>query len=1084
VIDGRANYTGSAVPLDLHTHTETVVCRKQSDASYHERIVVNGPGPHKTAVLNQPSFAERLPNVFYGVVQTDGTRVVLGNVNGKLTFMRAEHIEGQPVRVRLYDRVTGEISEVLMASIDDRTVGQTVETGLINHDLDVLNANLPKNALGVTGTLDEDGNTVPADEDNPDQLTSQFPRAVDVGTPINIVFGETVVKCGYCNANIQDEEYDYMVGEGVIHINRIEKIKNGTIYKALQAVRRVGVCHTDAVLPGALEHFETTIDFPDWWIPVGDEDEDRHKPAKEGTYIDLWLHILTGDEAGRYVRIEDHTKIDDLNSRIVIKTSLTVAPGDLIEIQEWAPLINTVYKGRTAIRFGAPQDSDGAVIAAYCARYQPVRKNLLRDTDNFDPGEPSLDNPYTSQEYLGLGYDFLVDKSVPGPDDCTPSTKLTSTGAVLEVLEQTIALSPGNDDHMTFSLWVRTGLPFQIELFGDGTFGGSRLSTFGADGGMASTWRRIKVTKLGGFGTGTTTVTCRIQLTDPDVDDFMHVWGLQLEYGDEPTYYEPCGARDRGARLWSFPDAIQELLRDPTWGLGANTDMESFEKANEELAVGQTDTDWLFLRCQGSIPDVNGTGPSAGVDVLNAMLQVRGLRLRKDGPVWKLETDCPGRQSQATFGTRGTPYDNCRSDGPAQIAGLDQRVREFRVGYGQELGRFPGNEVRPYYPFVAKYEDESVSSKLPRRVNLQFVRDSNTAARYLQYTWAAMNLALEAVRIEVGQEGIWLRAGQIVTFISPVDQPENRLIQSNNLSDAAWQPTSCTVTRHAVRDPENENWRGTQLAFGASGYIEQQTDVDAAGTLAYAVVWAKASTPTNFLVALRAGAEQFQQVVGLGQGWKRIEVRAPFSTAASGDVTLRLEGSSNTVFVCDPQVTIDYVKGPCATEEAAVVPTTRFRIIELSRDDVDKLSLTLSPYDSDALHTYVKRPFPVKIVTLPETDPRTLPPDAATDVVVNRQNIYTAASGVSGDNGTRFAWAEIKFIMPQSRATSVLVQYRRYNEYSWTDKQTFEVAEVGLGTPQTVRIDTLLSQTDYEVRMVSRNIYGVNATAPVFFQTL
>ena len=158
--------------------------------------------PYQGRLVDNPTIDRRLMNVFWGVTEVSDVTLKLANADGYLSNLYLNgDIREQPIVIRRYDLASGTLVEELNAKI--ASVG--LETGKL-----VIQCHGPATTL--------------FEQLVPSKIIekSQFPKAVNTGIPIPVVFGNVnQAILPYINDDTINNQYDYLVGHGTIGVTAL-----------------------------------------------------------------------------------------------------------------------------------------------------------------------------------------------------------------------------------------------------------------------------------------------------------------------------------------------------------------------------------------------------------------------------------------------------------------------------------------------------------------------------------------------------------------------------------------------------------------------------------------------------------------------------------------------------------------------------------------------------------------------------------------------------------------------------------------------------------------------------------------------
>jgi hypothetical protein len=162
-------------------------------------------------ILRPPTVTRKLRETNFGTLEISDVVVELNNADLALLDWYTEDARAIPMRLVRYDRdsglevaeFTGRVQQVELAE------GRLILTG-VNVDTSIFAAPLPMRQI----------------------TTTQFPRALDVGLYVSIVFGNVPkVPLRYINDDTSTNLYDYLVGEGALTVDAVYRDgPNDTLY--------------------------------------------------------------------------------------------------------------------------------------------------------------------------------------------------------------------------------------------------------------------------------------------------------------------------------------------------------------------------------------------------------------------------------------------------------------------------------------------------------------------------------------------------------------------------------------------------------------------------------------------------------------------------------------------------------------------------------------------------------------------------------------------------------------------------------------------------------------------------------------
>ncbi len=1003
--------------------------RRRSGTGYS--LVVGNQEFFERRIKAHLSLSQSLPNSYYGVMDPQSGSVDIGNEDGAFTFLAAEEVYGNRIRIRRYDEDSGEVTKVFEGEIDSWDVDRSsVTINFASYSSNALDIQIPRNRIVSHDLIDEtDG------EINNNDVEVVFVGAKDIGEPIPVVFGRANrVPLGLISEkpDADPPTFDYIVCEGLADVEEVFKpFGDGKYYPAGSSTVTVaayvdnldGTCNVTLLDPPQIE-------------------------GPEDFFIDQYA-VVTGssvnvDAVGQQLRI---TGYDSVARQLLFeKTFAVLSVGDTITVREWGSFPGTIVTGRTVVRFHQSQTQDFGGLQARVARYHPVFRNLCRWTEQ-------IWNPKLWRYTLSSDWDGVEAQSESPTREKTASVFDNNYhGWAFQRITK-----PAGATTFTASLWAKALDPDAISEFSivarDHSSSGAIVSQRRGVHLPTTEWVRYATTFTGQSGDGYFEIGAMCS------SPLVAVWGMQLEVGTVATDYEPVANTGQGFR-WSIPDAIREILSNPVWGANQQVSAPSFAQALVDLSP-------LMLRVCGCLPTVDGDSMTVK-EFVEELMRARGLQLGRRGSVWTLTVDKP-RDPVATFGTDGTSHGGIISMSPISNVNVSQVTKKLRVRYG---GNLAATSQKPVYPFIIDYV---VGDKgQPADAILHFANDPNTADRIGQYITNNLRLSRQSASISVGDDGRNIQLGNLVQVIAPDVQPENRLLYSEDFSQAAWTVSGGTATARAAIDPPRRARSATRLTSGATA--NQAAAETVTGEQVFGRVWVKSDAPSNAILRIIAGAKVTTVTSPTGTGWHEMTGSvwsSPGATVAP-ELEVEIDGGA-AVYVWGAQLTFDYQKAYKRTGASTVLPQLLWRVTNINRSDADQSELSLLPY-STTLYDYV----PAKVSNDPdiddEVDPRTVPPDPPTDFIVPPSAVpygtpppITAAAGVDqSTEGNSDSWAVVSWTMP-ARAIRCYAQRRKIGTNRWEDCGTVETSEIPVGQTASLDIHYFTAGLGYELRVVSVN---------------
>jgi hypothetical protein len=159
---------------------------------------VEAATPYQARIIGNPVVNRELMDTFWGVTEVSGMSVTLSNADGLLTQLyTAADLRGQTIILRRYDFRTGETIDELNAKISAVGIGPgTITISASSPDLSLFEREIPTTVV----------------------TTAQFPKALDVGATIPVVFGQVAkVPLLYVNDDTELNQYDYLLGHDTVN---------------------------------------------------------------------------------------------------------------------------------------------------------------------------------------------------------------------------------------------------------------------------------------------------------------------------------------------------------------------------------------------------------------------------------------------------------------------------------------------------------------------------------------------------------------------------------------------------------------------------------------------------------------------------------------------------------------------------------------------------------------------------------------------------------------------------------------------------------------------------------------------------
>jgi hypothetical protein len=1044
---------------------------------------------YRRRLLSEIVVSDRLPNQYYGITEVDDVQIQLENLDGAFNGLIGPQYAGAPVRARRYDQLSGELLASYVGIVSEVSIGDELAIHALSHNLDVLSTELPRNKV----------------------TAAEFPTALDTGASIAIPFGRARrVSCPYVTADELAQTFDYLVCEEIVEIEDVYKdgyasfttdSMNILLFTTIEDQPFVLVGTTVERSP---EDFyqRLFVRFNNGPLRFREYEVVKSTSALGFSTPHPWLFLKSGTGLGEM-------NADDWNAMIADEGD-PLTPPITFRVQEYLTLPGNVYRGRTALRFRFKQSVSGQLrqISADVIRYGRRKKNWINRSD-----QPGLDAPWVYSFDGGATPDIAPEVLTPtvkndyAPDLVSSPVRMTLHND--DYLRFTRDTPIGASDRWTFSIFAKLplGSSQAVDLKLILTSNGSGVTPTSEVVALnASTWTRVAVTKNALWGTGATTLTAQVEndaVSGAGVAVPVLLCDAQLEQRTL-SYYESISATGK-SQLWSFPDAIADILSNTRWGLGQSVNLAAIEAANEAISEGTLQlnatvgadgatpiTDYLFLKCHGSLPDMFGAGGTAQ-DILDEMLQVRGMRIVTQGGAWRLICDAPGMEPDITLGTVETPWRNVGTIGPISQRGLGDSISRLRVLYQPVVvKRTEGLNTVYAYELASPVMAVGISKDL----SLRWVRDHGTADHVLQYLRYREILLNQSMPCDTGNAARAAVSGDLVRLFAPRLQPENVLPYTDGDPDDPQPAAPLGGTSGAGRNPLgtlNDAYRlvmaSTVPAALHSGLCRFTGEGSKQRTIA--TIWLRAAAPVSGLklqLASPASAPTttIQLDVTVGTRWKKWRIAGDLAVDPGGftfGVYQPAGHGGGTIQYWGAQVTFDYDRAytyPRGDVGLFYKTTTRpgaptraqtvWQIAQVERTTISDNALVITPFN-DAVFRYYFAMFPtwpaLRDEAVDVTPDSGVPPLATGLTLPPNPPAATSAAGVEVSGSTSNSWARISFLMPQRDAAGVRVQIRRQSEVGWTDVATVYVAEHGLGTAVSVVANGLLSGMTYEVRLLT-----------------
>ena len=1027
-------HTVSVVAADPNGHRiSTNVQARDTDRGHSISVLKFGPEVTDRRVTGIITATQRLPDLFFGFSELSSGEVRIANFDGLLNFLEREENRGTEVRIRRFDEFNQELSEIFTGVVDQLRLGDEVAVSFVSHRLDAFDVELPRNKVftqsAATGT--------DADID----VTAVFPDAQDVNAPIPILFGRASdILCQLVRDDRIENEQDYLVCEGRAEVESISK--NGQ-----PAYTETGAIAASPAPTSTATTLASTAD------------------GSSAFYVGLVIRITHPNGGGPYtewdlVGQEAVITAYDETTRVATHTAWPVGTplaGYGYEIREYQTVHDT-YKGRTAIRAAFPfADASGGQqeIRATAVRYQGGVKNRLAFSE-----EQETDGRWIH----GAQVTFL--EKVRAPSGALDGTKLLF-GLSDGIAQNPPLPIPTNGIAYTFSVWLRSPSPAGV--------GAVDIRLSQASGPLSTTshvltttWTRVSVTRSS-WSPGNGSVLVSIDMTTSGI---LEVFGAQLELGASATSYMPVAGAGQGFR-WSFPDAIAELLEDRVWGLGQQINRPSFDTAN-------TDLDGLFLRCQGAIPDVRGTG-GTGKTIVDELLKIRGMRLRNLDGAWELLVDKVVTTS-GTVGAADTAEQNIIEVGELSQQPVDEVVKEVVLLYNLRQRQDSAETL-----FAGEFRVAANAIGNEEVVEARFVRDAGTGSRYAQYLAGKLQMTPYRRSFILGQAGRVLQVGNLLTVHIPRHMSENRLVWSERVSQSPWTGIAVTMV-----EGRNHLELAQRMSQGTWTTVSQRQDtsIAAAGQKAIFTCWARATTSAaidafRLRLTTTTGSETKDEIVTLGQSWQKVQVVHRFRSTSTGNIRVEFgadTGKTVNARIAAVQLALEYDFQYARTESTAKPVQETWQLIDVTHEGVDRVSVEAIPFDSTVIFAYQELNPILHATTAVLPDVSFRAPDLITQLTgpPSPPNQGTAQAGIDmRTDGSVDSWAIFKMLVPRRNVVRVDVQVQVVDRaFGWETKGSAPISESDLGRPLEVMVRGLTAGLPYEARAIAVNSRGLATVTP------
>lgn len=206
--DGTANCYALTWLVDCRQVTGTGLTA--ADLMYADLDVEVLDPPYQARLIGNPTVNRELMDTFWGITEVSEINMELANADGQLTPFYEADPRHQTIILRRLDYRTGEIIDELYARITSVALGVgTLIITASSPDLSVFEREIP-NALVTTDT---------------------YPKAVDIGRTVPVVFGDvTKLPLPFINNDLGAATFDYMIGFGALTVTAVYFVRTDVGY--------------------------------------------------------------------------------------------------------------------------------------------------------------------------------------------------------------------------------------------------------------------------------------------------------------------------------------------------------------------------------------------------------------------------------------------------------------------------------------------------------------------------------------------------------------------------------------------------------------------------------------------------------------------------------------------------------------------------------------------------------------------------------------------------------------------------------------------------------------------------------------
>lgn len=167
--------------------------------------------PYHGRIMDEPTVERQFVNTFWGWTEVSRLTLRLANADNALDSLYSTDIRGTPVVLKRYDVVTATTITEFTGTLTDAALGLGhLEITAADPDLSAFERPVPNGVVEAT----------------------TFPRAVDLGQTLAVIFGNVVRhRLLYVNDEVAANVYDYLVGRGSLAVTAVyRKGPNDTLH--------------------------------------------------------------------------------------------------------------------------------------------------------------------------------------------------------------------------------------------------------------------------------------------------------------------------------------------------------------------------------------------------------------------------------------------------------------------------------------------------------------------------------------------------------------------------------------------------------------------------------------------------------------------------------------------------------------------------------------------------------------------------------------------------------------------------------------------------------------------------------------